>query len=79
MTNRELQNDLNLESRDWANIGTFIVKDNKITLTVAKHLTKLYGVKVIERDITLNELDKANAYTVDDLMHEFEHRIITYK
>lgn len=79
MTALELQTELNQESRDWANIGKFIVKDNKIILTVAKHFTKLYGAKVIERDITLNELDKANAYTVDDLMHEFEHRIITYK
>ena len=79
MTAKELQNDLNQESRDWANIGKFIVKDNKIILTVAKHFTKLYGAKVIERDITLNELDKANAYTVDDLMHEFIRKIIYIK
>lgn len=79
MTNRELQNDLNQESRDWANIGKFNVNVDTITLMVAPHLTKLYGVKMLSREFNKDMLDKANAYTVDDLMQEFIRKIITYK
>lgn len=79
MTSKELQNDLNQESRDWANIGKFNVNVDTITLTVAPHLTRLYGVKMLSREINKDMLDKANAYTVDDLMQEFIRKIITYK
>lgn len=79
MTSNELQNDLNQESRDWANIGKFSVNVDSITLNVAPHLSKLYGVKLLTRDINKDELDKANAYTVDDLMQEFIRKIISYK
>ena len=79
MTSKELQNDLNQESRDWANIGKFNVNVDTITLTVAPHLTRLYGVKMLSREFNKDMLDKANAYTVDDLMQEFIRKIITYK
>lgn len=79
MTSKELQNDLNQESRDWANIGKFSVNVDTITLMVAPHLTKLYGVKMLSREFNKDMLDKANAYTVDDLMQEFIRKIITYK
>jgi len=79
MTSKELQNDLNQESRDWANIGKFNVNVDTITLMVAPHLTKLYGVKMLSREFNKDMLDKANAYTVDDLMQEFIRKIITYK
>lgn len=79
MTSKELQNDLNKESRDWANIGKFSVNVDTITLMVAPRLTKLYGVKLLSREFNKDMLDKANAYTVDDLMQEFIRKIITYK
>lgn len=79
MTSKELQNDLNQESRDWANIGKFNVNVDTITLMVAPHLTKLYGVKILSREFNKDMLDKANAYTVDDLMQEFIRKIITYR
>lgn len=79
MTSKELQNDLNQESRDWANLGKFSVNVDTITLMVAPHLTKLYGVKLLSREINKDMLDKANAYTVDDLIQEFIRKIITYK
>lgn len=79
MTSKELQNKLNLESRDWADIGKFNVNVNTITLTVAPHLTKLYGVKMLSREFNKDMLDKANAYTIDDLIHEFIRKIICSK
>lgn len=79
MTSKELQKKLNLESSDWANIGKFSVNVNTITLMVAPHLTKLYGVKILSREFNKAILDKANAYTIDDLMQEFIRKIITYK
>lgn len=79
MTSKELQNDLNQESRDWANIGKFSVNVDTITLMVAPHLTKLYGVKMLSIEFNKDMLDKANAYTVDDLMQEFIRKIIMYK
>lgn len=79
MISKELQNELNQESRDWANVGKFNVNVDTITLRVAPHLSKLYGVKLLSREINKDMLDKANAYTVDDLIHEFIRKIITYK
>ena len=79
MTIKELQKKLNQECRDWAHLGKFNVNVDTITLIVAPHLTKLYGVNILSRQFDKAMIDKANAYTIDDLMQEFIRKIITYK
>lgn len=81
MTPIELQTELNQESRDYADLGKFKLEqitDNEynIVLEPTKHLKKLYKCDVIRYVINKNEIIKANAFTVDELLDAFRQMII---
>lgn len=84
MTSNELQNKLNQESIDYADLGKFNIEqinDNEynIVLEPTKHLKKLYNCDVIQYVINKHEIVKANAFTVDELIDKFRHLIICSK
>lgn len=84
MTSKELEKKLNQESIDYADLGKFKIEqitDNEynIVLDPTKHLKKLYKCDVIQYVINKNEIVKADAFTVDELIDKFRHLIICSK